>query len=128
MKPVIKTGCIFRNAKQKKIMKSKYSLLLGLILLVFMGATAIAHERVHSKFLGVCQKCARDIYAYWRPVECLGGGVEWQWVEDPHCHCRPAYKGPKPFRLIDSPWVNPGNKKGWKHRHCKNKQRCTSCD
>lgn len=109
-------------------MKNRLSLLTALVMLSFVATTAIAHETYHSKFLGVCQKCAENIYAYWRPVECIDGGVEWQWVEELHCHCRPAYKGRKKWRFIDSPLANPANDKGWKHRFCKNKQHKSCCN
>ena len=63
------------------------------------------------QFLGVCQKCGKDIVQEYRPPLCTNGCTQWQWVTIAHQHCRPAYKGRKKFDIMRSPLFNPANKK-----------------
>ncbi len=81
------------------------------------------------QFRGVCQICGRDLLAYYRPVECLDGRVEWQWVRETHQHCRPAYLGRKKYDFFNSHLMNPANPKRPKPvRYAKAGLRAGCCD
>ncbi len=91
-------------------MKNRKSLFAALSLLL-ITAPAVVEGSYPAQFLGVCQKCGHDLIALYRPVECLDGGVEWQWVDEKHQHCRPAYKGKEKFDFFHSNLMNPANPK-----------------
>ena len=85
--------------------------LLGVALLVLtVMLTPEVQANEYTKFLGRCQQCTRPIYAYWQPVECTNGCVEYRWVTQRHNHCRPVYKGKK-NDFFHSWWMNPANPK-----------------
>ena len=63
------------------------------------------------QFRGVCQHCGHDLIAVYRPVACIGGSYDWQWVPEPHHHCRPVWKGREKFDFFNSHLVNPANPK-----------------
>ncbi|MEM9283265.1 MAG: hypothetical protein AAGA96_15690 [Verrucomicrobiota bacterium] len=93
---------------------------LRLVLLPFLTALAIAGASTAkadypSQFIGVCQKTGLNIYAYYQPVQCTNGCVQWQWVTHHPPHCRPAYKGRKRVDLFHSHLFNPANKKKKRH-------------
>lgn len=71
-----------------------------------------------ARFRGVCQQCGHDLLAYYRPVECLDGRVAWQWVNECHDHCRPAYLGKKKADFFNSHLMNPANPKRKARRNC----------
>ena len=70
------------------------------------------HRGESIQFRGVCQTCGHDLLAVYRPVRCLDGGCQWQWVRVPHDHCRPAYLGRRKPDFFRSHWMNPANPKG----------------
>lgn len=77
-----------------------------------------------TQFLGVCQKCGKDIIAEYRPVLCTNGCTQWQWVTIAHHHCRPAYKGKRKFDFFHSPLVNPANKRKPKFYRLESRRGC----
>ncbi len=93
-------------------MKSN-SLILSLLALFgfFFLQTLDARPREVEtvRFRGVCQKCGHDLLAYYAPVECRGGHVAWQWVNEPHMHCQPAYQRPWRRDFFYSAMMNPAN-------------------
>lgn len=85
---------------------------LTLLLAITPGFAGTAYP---AQFRGVCQKCGRDLIAYYRPVLCTNGATDWQWVPEPHHHCRPAYKGKVKYDFFHSHLMNPANPK-WNER------------
>lgn len=83
--------------------------LLSLSTLALPGLEARPAERV--QFRGVCQSCGRDLLAYYRPVACQEGGVDWQWVRARHQHCRSVEQGRRKADFFHSHWMNPANPK-----------------
>ena len=104
-------------------MKNRISLAAALCLLL-MTAPALVEGSYPAQFLGVCQKCGHDLIALYRPVECLDGRVEWQWVDEKHQHCRPAYKGKEKFDFFNSHLMNPANPKRKSQRSTQEQVSC----
>lgn len=97
-------------------MKAWTTLFLALL---FATCTASANEPAYpAQFRGVCQQCGKDLMAYYRPVQCLDGRVESQWVRECHDHCRPAYLGRKKYDFFNSHLMNPANPKRNAKRNC----------
>lgn len=76
---------------------------------VIPSAQADQSRSAAVQFRGVCQQCGKDLLARYLPVECQGGYVEWQWVRDPHVHCRPACAPAPKTEFFYSYWMNPVN-------------------
>ncbi len=92
-----------------------------LLILTLLVATldVSANEPIYpSQFRGVCQQCGRDLMAYYQPVQCLDGRVEYQWVRECHDHCRPAYLGRKKYDFFNSHLMNPANPRWNAKRNC----------
>lgn len=90
-----------------------------ILTLLFATISVSAHEPAYpAQFRGVCQQCGRDLMAYYRPVQCLDGQVESQWVRECHDHCRPAYLGRKKYDFFNSHLMNPANPKRNAKRNC----------
>lgn len=73
--------------------------------------SASEQRRYPVQFRGVCQQCGHDLLAVYHPVECIGGGCDWQWVPVQHEHCRPVWKGRKKYDFFNSHLANPANPK-----------------
>jgi len=102
--------------KHETLMKTWIALVAALAVLC-VGAPVV-DAGYPSQFRGVCQQCGHDLIAYYRPVQCLDGRVEWQWVRECHDHCRPAYLGKKKNDFFYSHLMNPANPKRNAKRNC----------
>lgn len=106
--------CINRNFDNTM---KHISLLLGALALLSVAAPVRSEAGYPTQFRGVCQSCGHDLIAQYRPVECIDGGFQRQWVRVPHHHCRPAYLGKK-YDFFNSHLMNPANPKQEKRQNC----------
>lgn len=93
-------------------------IVLAALILALQLTASHAEAGYPARFRGVCQHCGHDLMAYYRPVECLDGRVVWQWVNECHDHCRPAYLGRKKPDFFNSHLMNPANPKRKAKRNC----------
>ena len=95
-------------------------LLPALVLSAFLSipAASLDASDYPARFRGVCQQTGRDLWAYWRPVECTDGRVVMRWVNECPERCRPAYLGKKRRDFFNSHLMNPANPRRNAPRNC----------
>lgn len=117
-----------RNEHRHKDMKNGLFLLAALALLSPALSDSAWAGSYPVQFRGVCQSCGRDLLAYYQPVQCLDGRVEWQWVRETHRHCRLAHLGRKKYDFFNSHLMNPANPKRKKPVRYAKASRTGCCD